>query len=91
MFSYYLFKDIVYDYLSQFEHCSVLTKFCADDIMSHFALNFKSYYILPKTYNGDIDIMHICLIWTLLVRSILGRFLLLYWDISFVCLNNLLL
>jgi hypothetical protein len=42
MFSYYLFKDIVYDYLSQFEHRSVLTKFCADDIMSHFALNFKS-------------------------------------------------
>ena len=45
-------------------------------------------YILPKTYNGDIDIMHICLIWTLLVRSILGRFLLLYWDVSFVCLNT---
>src|SRR5580693_5286761 len=42
MFSYYLFKDIVYDYLSQFEHRSVLTKFCVDDIMSHFALNFKS-------------------------------------------------
>jgi hypothetical protein len=42
MFSYYLFKDIVYDYLSQFERRSVLTKFCADDIMSHFALNFKS-------------------------------------------------
>jgi hypothetical protein len=43
MFSYYLFKDIVYDYLSQFEHRSVLTKFCVDDIMSHFALNFKSW------------------------------------------------
>ena len=42
MFSYYLFKDIVYDYLSQFEHRSVLTKFCVDDIMSHFVLNFKS-------------------------------------------------
>jgi hypothetical protein len=42
MFSYYLFKDIVYDYLSQFEHHSVLTKFCVDDIMSHFMLNFKS-------------------------------------------------
>jgi hypothetical protein len=42
MFSYYLFRDIVYDYLSQFEHHSVLTKFCTDDIMSHFALNFKS-------------------------------------------------
>jgi hypothetical protein len=44
MFSYYLFKDIVYDYLSQFEHRSVLTKFCVDDIMSHFVLNFKSSY-----------------------------------------------
>jgi hypothetical protein len=32
--------------------------------------------------------MHICLIWTLLVRSILGRFLLPYWDVSFVHLNN---
>jgi RNase H-like domain found in reverse transcriptase len=32
--------------------------------------------------------MHICLIWTLLVRFILGRFLLPYWDISFVCLNK---
>jgi hypothetical protein len=32
--------------------------------------------------------MHICLIWMLLVRSILGRFLLLYWDVSFVRLNN---
>jgi hypothetical protein len=42
MFSYYLFKDIVYDYLSLSEHHSVLTKFCADDIMLHFALNFKS-------------------------------------------------
>jgi hypothetical protein len=40
------------------------------------------------TYNGDIDIMHICLIWTLLVRSILGTFLLPYWDVSFVCLNT---
>jgi hypothetical protein len=46
MFSYYLFKDIVYDYLNQFEHRSVLTKFCADDIMSHFALNFKSCLLL---------------------------------------------
>jgi hypothetical protein len=33
--------------------------------------------------------MHICLIWTLLVRSILGRFLLPYWDVSFVRLNRL--
>jgi hypothetical protein len=32
--------------------------------------------------------MHICLIWTLLVRSILGRFLLPYWDVSFVHLNT---
>jgi hypothetical protein len=32
--------------------------------------------------------MHICLIWTLLVHSILGRFLLLYWDVSFVRLNS---
>jgi hypothetical protein len=45
MFSYYLFKDIVYDYLSQFEHRSVLTKFCVDDIMSHFVLNFKSCHL----------------------------------------------
>jgi hypothetical protein len=41
--SYHLFKDIVYDYLRQFlKHRSVLTKVCVDDIMSHFALNFKS-------------------------------------------------
>ena len=45
-------------------------------------------YILPKIYNGDIDIMRICLIWTLLVHSILGRFLLPYWDVSFVHLNT---
>jgi hypothetical protein len=32
--------------------------------------------------------MHICLIWMLLVCSILGRFLLLYWDVSFVRLNK---
>jgi hypothetical protein len=32
--------------------------------------------------------MHICLIWTLLVHSILGRFLLPYWDVSFVRLNT---
>jgi hypothetical protein len=32
--------------------------------------------------------MHICLIWTLLVHSILGRFLLPYWNISFVHLNT---
>jgi hypothetical protein len=33
--------------------------------------------------------MHICLIWMLLVHSILGRFLLPYWDVSFVHLNKI--
>jgi hypothetical protein len=32
--------------------------------------------------------MHICLIWMLLVHSILERFLLPYWDVSFVHLNT---
>jgi len=41
-------------------------------------------YVLPETYN----IMHICLIWMLLICSILGRFPLPYWDVSFVCLNT---